>query len=451
MTVDVDSRVAPRARRGVTSVLLLAALVAASVPARAQASLTLEDAMRRAQETTADARILAASVAEADAGARRARAGFWPRIDASETVQRGDQPVFVFSSLLAQRRFSDANFAIPALNRPDAISNTRTTLSIQQPIFDGRIGLDVRSAALGRDLASARRETARQDLAFEAARAFVRVLELDAATHAAQAAVNAAESDRDRARARRDVGLATDADVLAVDVHLADVRQQQIAASGDLIVARLQLADAVGLPLTTTFTLVRPAPRSMPGDEAALVTEALARHPQRREADVQIQLADTARRTARAALLPSIGAQADWELDGETLAAQRSSWVVGVDVRVTLFDGFATRARMAEAAHARARAMAERERVDRRLDVDVRVALVGWTTARAREDAGRAALAQARESQRIVRERYDGGLATIGDVLAAAEAVRAAESRATAAEMDVILQGVALDRALGRL
>jgi outer membrane protein TolC len=236
-----------------------------------------------------------------------------------------------------------------------------------------------------------------------------------------------------------------------VDVHLSDVRQQQIAASGDLIVARLQLADAVGLPLTTTFTLVRPAPRSMPGDEAALVTEALARHPQRREADVQIQLADTARRTARAALLPSIGAQADWELDGETLAAQRSSWVVGVDVRVTLFDGFATRARMAEAAHARARAMAERERVDRRLDVDVRVALVGWTTARAREDAGRAALAQARESQRIVRERYDGGLATIGDVLAAAEAVRAAESRATAAEMDVILQGVALDRALGRL
>jgi outer membrane protein TolC len=95
--------------------------------------------------------------------------------------------------------------------------------------------------------------------------------------------------------------------------------------------------------------------------------------------------------------------------------------------------------------------MAERERVDRRLDVDVRVALVGWTTARAREDAGRAALAQARESQRIVRERYEGGLATIGDVLAAAEAVRAAESRATAAEMDVILQGVALDRALGRL
>ena len=71
--------------------------------------------------------------------------------------------------------------------------------------------------------------------------------------------------------------------------------------------------------------------------------------------------------------------------------------------------------------------------------------------ARAREAAGRAALAQARESQRIIRDRYDGGLATATDVLRAAEASLDAASRSTAAEMDVILQTVALDRALGRL
>ncbi len=37
------------------------------------------------------------------------------------------------------------------------------------------------------------------------------------------------------------------------------------------------------------------------------------------------------------------------------------------------------------------------------------------------------------------------------DVLRAAEAALEAESRATTAEMDVILQTVALERALGRL
>ena len=55
------------------------------------------------------------------------------------------------------------------------------------------------------------------------------------------------------------------------------------------------------------------------------------------------------------------------------------------------------------------------------------------------------------ESQRIIRDRYDTGLATATDVLRAAEASLDAASRSTAAEMDVILRTVALDRALGRL
>ena len=65
--------------------------------------------------------------------------------------------------------------------------------------------------------------TARQELGFRAAQTFVRVLQLEATLRATDAAVAAAESDRQRARARRDVGLVTQADVLAVDVHLADM------------------------------------------------------------------------------------------------------------------------------------------------------------------------------------------------------------------------------------
>ena len=55
------------------------------------------------------------------------------------------------------------------------------------------------------------------------------------------------------------------------------------------------------------------------------------------------------------------------------------------------------------------------------------------------------------EESRIIRERYESGLANVTDVLRAAEAALDAESRTTTAEMDVILQTVALERALGRL
>ena len=89
--------------------------------------------------------------------------------------------------------------------------------------------------------------------------------------------------------------------------------------------------------------------------------------------------------------------------------------------------------------------------MERSIEVEVRAALAQLMAAGAREEAGRTALAQARESQRIIRDRYETGLATVTDVLRAAEATLDAESRATAAELDVILQTVALERAMGRL
>ena len=441
-------------RRSVSG--LVAALVAAAAispaPAHAQTALTLEEAMNRARGHTADARALASTIAEAEARVRRAQSGFWPRVDLTETVQRGNQPVFVFSSLLSQRRFSEANFAIPALNHPDALTNTRTGIAIEQRVFDaGSTLLAVQAAKLDRDLAAASQDGASSDLAFRAAQAFVRVLQLEAAVRATDAAVAASDSDRQRARARRETGLATDADVLAVEVHRADMHQRQITAAGDLAVARIQLADAVGLPLTAPLMTVRPASRPMPADEDPLIREALTSHPQRRQAELREQLADNTRRSARAAWLPTVAAQAGWEFNGSTLGTQQSSWMVGAEVRLNLFKGFGDDARLEEAGHAHVRAAAERERVERRIEVEVRAALAQLRSARAREDAGRAVLAQARESQRIIRDRYETGLATVTDVLRAAEATLDAESRATAAEMDVILQTLALERAVGRL
>lgn len=408
--------------------------------------------MKRARGETVEARGLASTIDEAGARVQRAKAGFWPRVDVTETVQRGNHPVFAFSSLLSQRRFSAANFAIPALTHPDPVTNTRTTIGVEQTIFDaGSTALGLQGAKLGLDAAAAAQDAGGQDLAFRAARAFIRVLQLEAAVRAADGAVAAAENDQQRARARRDVGLVTDADVLAVDVHLADMGQRRITASGDLSVARIELAEAIGAPLTESLMPVAPAAPAAPADAEALVREALASHPRRRSADLQVRLADNARRIARSALLPTAGLQGGWEFNGASLGEQRSSWVVGFDVRVNLFRGFADTARIAETRHAHTRAAADRERVVRRLEVDIRAALAQLAAARARDEAGRTALTQARESQRIVRDRYESGLATIADVLRAAGAALDAESRATAAAMDVILQSVALDRALGRL
>ena len=429
---------------------LVVALPAAAT--HAQTVLTLDEAMARARANTPATRAMAASVAEAAARVDVARAGFLPRVDVTESVQRGNQPVFVFSTLLSQRRFTASNFDVDNLNDPAAETNVRSAVTVNQRVYDaGATSLGVRAAELRRDLATLERAKGTQDLAFAAAQSFVHVLQIEAADRASAAAVAAAESDLERTQRRREVGLVTDADVLAVEVHLADVRQRHIATSGEVSIARLELAEALGLPLDQPVTLVKPAAPAAPPDATTLTGAAITARPESQQAEAQLHLAENGKRLALASFFPRVGVEAAWEFNGSTWTAQRSGWIVGASVDLNVFNGFADRARVAEARQAETRAAAQREQIDRRIEVEVRSAAARVSAARARDAAGRAALTQARESQRIVRDRYDTGLATITDVLRAAEAVFDAEARSTTAELDVILETVALDRATGRL
>ena len=135
---------------------LLTLLVLAS-SAAAQQALTLTDAIARARAQNPDAGSTAAAEREAAQRVMQARAGYLPRVDVAESWQRGNQPVFVFSSLLAQRQFTGPDFALGALNHPDALDNFRSAVMVEQPLFDGATGPAVTMARLGHEMATASR------------------------------------------------------------------------------------------------------------------------------------------------------------------------------------------------------------------------------------------------------------------------------------------------------
>jgi outer membrane protein TolC len=82
--------------------------------------------------------------------------------------------------------------------------------------------------------------------------------------------------------------------------------------------------------------------------------------------------------------------------------------------------------------------------------VEVLSALRQLESAEARERVARATVAQAVESQRILRDRYEAGMAGVQDVLSASAAVLSAETSRMAAVVDRIVAQAALDRAIGR-
>jgi outer membrane protein len=435
-----------------SAICLLWAVLGMSAPLAAQAPLTLADAIARARAQNPDAGSSAAGEREAAQRVTQARAGYWPTLDLAESWQRGNQPVFVFGSVLAQRQFTAANFAIDALNHPEAIDNFRVALTVEQALFDRATNAAVSAARLGHQVATASRSMVGHDLALRVTDAYGQVLVASGARRSAEAAVETALADRTLAGNRRDAGLATDADVLQLDVHVSRTRQQQIRAVSEERIARARLNQVMGEPLGALFMLEPAGVVAVidATDLAALEAEALAARPEVRVAALQEDLARANEAAARAAFLPRVSAQGTWEFNGEAWNARASSWVVGAVARVNLFRGFADKSRLAEARDQATRRVSERTRVETAARLDVHVALASLEAARASEAVSRDAVTQARESQRIIRDRYEAGLADVTSLLRAAEAVVQADAQQVTAQVAVLTGTAALQRALGR-
>lgn len=433
---------------------LVLALVLAwpAAVAPAQSRLTLADAIAKARRDNPEVRAAATAEREAAAGVSLARSGLLPSVELSESWQRGNHPVFVFSTLLAQRQFGAANFAIDALNRPDAVPNLRTAVTVEQVVFDQGSRAGVRAATLGRDLATTGRTVVAQDLAVAVTSVYGAVLAADAATRAEDGAIAAGEADLARARRRHEAGLATLADVLHVEVVLAATRERRIRSAGEATVARARLNQLMGEALDAPLVLddTPSAPTPDVGDIAALEAAALDARPEVARSALQEQMARAVVSQARAAFLPRVVVQGGWEANGDGWASRATSWTAGVVARVPLFRGGADQARLTQARQtAEVRAIQRAQMADA-VRLDVRVAVARLEAARAAEAVSRAAVTQAREGHRIVRDRYDAGLTDVAALLRGAETVQQAEARQSAAAVEITMAAAMLARALGQ-
>ena len=434
----------------VVPVLFVTLFVA--LPASAQSPLSLSEAIARAKAHNPDAGAAAAAEREAAERVTQVRGGYLPKVDFAESWQRGNNPVFVFSSRLAQRQFTAADFALDALNHPDATDNFRTAVSVEQSLFDRTVSANVRAASIGRDMAATGKRLVDHDLTAAVTDAFGRVLIAAATVRSAAAAVEAARADRELTGNRRDAGRVTDADVLQLDVYLARTLEQQVQATSDERIARARLNQLMGEPLSTLFSLdLTPLAIAIDiGSPASLEEEALKNRPEVALALQQEQLAAATVDAAHAAFLPQVTAQGAWELNGGAWNSRSSSWVAGAVARINLFNGFADKARLAEAREQATRRAHEKEKAETMARLDVQIAIARLEAARASEAVGRAAADQARESRRIIRDRYESGLTDAAMLLRSADAVQQADAQQIAARVNVLTATATLQRAIGR-
>ena len=416
-------------------------------------SLTLREAVDEALSrnpvvAAADANHQAAVARQAEARAARL-----PRVDVSESATRGNNPVFVFGSLLEQGRFAPRHFDPAFLNAPPALTNYRSSITARFAIFDRlHTSTAVSQGANGVDRASLDLDDARQRIRADVVARYYGVIVAEEKVAVAKEAVHAAEADAKAARDRFEQGLLVESDALSADVQVATLRQRLIAAEGEQAIARAALATLLQRPRRDDVPIAGTVPsitQSEPDLDAAIAHALASRAPVRIAAlatsDAQLRLT-----AERGTALPRVDAIGTAGASGSTFGRRNSDYTGAIAVTIDLFD----RARPARIAEARAGIDAARAGDAMARDAVTMEVITAWQRLRAAHESASvaaAAVEQAQAAARIVRDRYEHGLTTITEQLRAQTALVSARFELLAASYESVVAHAELLRATGEL
>ena len=442
-----------RAVRARAALLWAAALLPAGA-LEAQEPLSLAQAARIALDSHPAVEAANAGVGQAESHVRIARAGYLPRISVSESYTRSNSPVFAFSSLLNQRSFTEADFAVERLNHPGSVQNFQSALRVEQTLFDAnRTKHAIEAARLRSEMSSEQARSAEANVLLGVARTYWGARAAEEAVTAAEAAVEAADADLKRASNRFDAGLATRADVLAIETQLAAAREQNIRALSDGDATRAALNDALGLELDRRFELSDGMEDAEAVPQLAAFLELAAeQRPEIRQALFRERAAEADRRGAESALYPRAVGFGSVQADTRRFVAGGSGgWFAGVALEWDVWKGAENRARVAAARFGEQQAAAERRQAGSRAFLEVRQAHAALVAAAERVRTTEAVVERAEEAHRIIRDRYDAGLADITELLRGQSALTEARFRRLAALYDRRVSRAELSHAAGAL
>ena len=431
----------------------------AIVAARAVAAQSsLADALAVADRHAFANRIAASSARSAAAEELAPYKGILPSVRIEAGYLRTTDPIGAFGSTLRQRSITQADFAPDRLNYPSAVGNYQSGVVVEQPLVNADAWMGRQAASRAADASRAAEEWTRLSTRADVTRNWYGVILASERVTTLTAAARAAHAHVAQAEAMVRQGIVTRSDALLASVRAGDVDAQLLEATADEAKARRHLAIVLGHTTVPGEIAGPTSGATLPSAERirAVVASDTVDVPGAPRADVRaadraVSAADADAVRARSVLLPRLNAFARYDWNSATHLYQGDkNWTVGLIASWSLFAGASDIAEVRGTASreqsARAGAEATRARATAELD-DTREALA---VALARLTITEQSVRQSAEAHRIVARKYDGGLATVVELLDA-QAVETASALALAnARYATIAAAAARRQALGR-
>jgi outer membrane protein TolC len=422
----------------------------ATTAAQPTRTLTLAAAMRLADEHAYANRSAAAGADVARGTADGAWRGVLPGLSADASVVRTNDPIGAFGFLLKQRGVTAASFSPDALNHPDGVTNYGAAIVLEQPLVNVDAWMGLRAARVAATATGTAARWTATSVRADVVHAYYGAIVAGEMANALAAAERAALEHVRVADVAAANGFTTRSDILLARVRAGDVAAQRIEADSRARTARVALALLLGVPGDTAFTL----PSSLPAPE--VVVARLPAMPGDRDRDdvrAAREAATAARldlRRAQGALLPRINGFARYDWNAATrFGAAAPALTVGAAASWSLFGGGREIADARVAAARVRKAESDAEGAASAAALDRRNADESFTVALARAAIADTSVQQSAEALRIVRKKYEGGIADVSELLTAAAAEMQARVMQADARYRVLAASAARLRAWG--
>jgi len=321
-------------------------------------------------------------------------------------------------------------------------------------IFDGLSRWRERQGAGAEmDAAQASMVDQEYDVVLQTQTAFFQALRQDELVAVAQARVDQAGQSLELARTRANLRVATISDTLRARLELVNARQQLLQSEAAMRTARVNLGRRVGVEgpvLPVVPESLDPAPLSI--SEEDLLTEAVMQAPSVLAAEAQQASARASAQASRSSYFPSLSMSTgyNWNNQNASFAGGRTSWRWALSASLPIFNGFTREAQVARASESLR--VAEVQARDARLGAraEATAALETHRTAQLAIAIAQEAVALAQEDLRVVRERYEQGVARIFDVVESQIALDQARVDLVGARFDYVIARAELEAIVGR-
>ncbi|BDU74143.1 efflux RND transporter permease subunit [Mesoterricola silvestris] len=444
-----------RRKAPVAAGLLALLLLGAGSSLGAQtAPLTLDQAVAGALDRSAGVRIARARVKEFEARRRGARADFLPQVSLEATYTRLNAenlvkvPAGSLGAVPGLGPFPTQDMTLGQGKDSMKLAN----LTVGQPLTQ------LLKSHHGYEAASAEERAARAELrrmeveiAFKTRQVFVGLLIARARVEAALAGVAAAEAADQDARTSVEAGNALPVLRTGSRALLLQSRQRELTERASILDLESELNDLMGRPLDAP---VEPAPiaagvRDLPAREL-LLEEALKGNPDLGRAQAKVDQGRSGVRAGLADFIPDVSAFArQTHQDGAPFL--RSNYTsYGLALSWSIFDGGRKAYVVSQRRAQLTQAGEDRDRLRRRIDVDLGKVLRKIETAKLLAEAASEARELQVERARLAANQRKAGVISAARAAEADAAARGAEADLLAAKLALELDYAELNQLLGR-